>query len=494
MSKNPWIEHIKNYAKEKNISYSKAIKMPDCKASYVGRVISTAPGDEVAQSIKGEGVFSGEAFNPLAYIKDRKQKLERTIKTIKGERFLPAKVDKIVGKYANKNITGIKLHRTPLGKTLMTVLNLASGNTLKDKIANSAYDKLFHLFMCIETSDGSFSIEKNEVINANASCKLPPYTETRVINTVPEGLTVEQSLENTKAKLGDKFLSYSASNNNCQHFITAFLEANKIGDSSDISFVKQDTENLFEGNPTFRKIVNSVTNLGTVFSNITGGELDDETDPCWKGYTQIGMKKKRGKKVPNCVPDDMPIDYKKMKWGSLTRQMNAYNSKHSKKLDLYHFSKHIIKNPKDYTPTTVHRANFYINVIRGKGLTDIIKKIGETAGKPYEISGVNPFKLGFDLGEKVIAPELMKVLPPEKVKKSFGGKISNDNKMKKANPWIQHVKQFAQQQNMKYSQALKDPACKLSYGKVGSGMPTSDEAIIAENYDSSKLGARTGGL
>ena len=25
-------------------------------------------------------------------------------------------------------------------------------------------------------------------------------------------------------------------------------------------------------------------------------------DPCWDGYKQIGMKKKNGKKVPNCVP------------------------------------------------------------------------------------------------------------------------------------------------------------------------------------------------
>jgi hypothetical protein len=31
------------------------------------------------------------------------------------------------------------------------------------------------------------------------------------------------------------------------------------------------------------------------------GELQEE-DPCWKGYTQVGMKKKGGKEVPNCVP------------------------------------------------------------------------------------------------------------------------------------------------------------------------------------------------
>ena len=26
-------------------------------------------------------------------------------------------------------------------------------------------------------------------------------------------------------------------------------------------------------------------------------------DPCWEGYEQVGMKKKNGEKVPNCVPE-----------------------------------------------------------------------------------------------------------------------------------------------------------------------------------------------
>ena len=29
---------------------------------------------------------------------------------------------------------------------------------------------------------------------------------------------------------------------------------------------------------------------------------NEEADPCWDGYQQIGMKMKKGKKVPNCVP------------------------------------------------------------------------------------------------------------------------------------------------------------------------------------------------
>jgi len=32
------------------------------------------------------------------------------------------------------------------------------------------------------------------------------------------------------------------------------------------------------------------------------GSMDEEKGPCWTGYKQVGMKKKGGKMVPNCVP------------------------------------------------------------------------------------------------------------------------------------------------------------------------------------------------
>jgi hypothetical protein len=44
------------------------------------------------------------------------------------------------------------------------------------------------------------------------------------------------------------------------------------------------------------------------------GELrKDLQDACWKGYKQVGMKDKNGKKVPNCVPEayDIGHDYAK---------------------------------------------------------------------------------------------------------------------------------------------------------------------------------------
>jgi hypothetical protein len=32
-------------------------------------------------------------------------------------------------------------------------------------------------------------------------------------------------------------------------------------------------------------------------------------EACWKGYKQIGMKKKGGKTVPNCVPKNETTNY-----------------------------------------------------------------------------------------------------------------------------------------------------------------------------------------
>jgi len=31
-------------------------------------------------------------------------------------------------------------------------------------------------------------------------------------------------------------------------------------------------------------------------------------ETCWDGYKQVGMKKKNGKNVPNCVPEDAPAN------------------------------------------------------------------------------------------------------------------------------------------------------------------------------------------
>lgn len=34
-------------------------------------------------------------------------------------------------------------------------------------------------------------------------------------------------------------------------------------------------------------------------------KMNESDDPCWKGYKKVGMKKKAGKDVPNCVKEDV---------------------------------------------------------------------------------------------------------------------------------------------------------------------------------------------
>ena len=60
------------------------------------------------------------------------------------------------------------------------------------------------------------------------------------------------------------------------------------------------------------------------------------------------------------------IDFEDINWGSLTEQMKAYNSSHSKDLDLEGFARMIIADPSKFQKRTLQRARFYINVLLPK--------------------------------------------------------------------------------------------------------------------------------
>lgn len=205
-------------------------------------------------SISGDGI--GDYFNTVLY----------------GRNDLPPLVRNKLRKWGNEHIVSITIGRTPLGRPMMTALELASGFTFAEKLEQIPYEKLFHLFLGITTTRHKFTIEKNEVINMGVfHNKYPADTEFKQIQYIPEDLTTNICIEKTRARMGDKFLTYSAKNNNCQDFVKAFLEANQIGNSDDIAFVKQDTLSLFEGNDTLRKISNSVTDLGAKINEIVYG-------------------------------------------------------------------------------------------------------------------------------------------------------------------------------------------------------------------------------
>jgi hypothetical protein len=57
------------------------------------------------------------------------------------------------------------------------------------------------------------------------------------------------------------------------------------------------------------KITKAADYLDSAADYLDSGEHDigEEKGPCWTGYKQVGMKKKNGKEVPNCVPEHTGI-------------------------------------------------------------------------------------------------------------------------------------------------------------------------------------------
>jgi hypothetical protein len=520
-----WFPILKLLAEGTKEAYSRAIGQGGANViRNLGQIVvdNTDLQDDLEQQVEGSGLFSN--FNKA--VKSVVNKVKDTATAvIYGRDDYPPKVRDTISKYGDKVITGITLGRTPLGKPLMTALQVASGNTFSQKLENTPYDKLFHLFMCIEFANGKIVLEKNEVINTENSCKIPKDTETKVITSsdIPTGLTLIDALNKTKERMGGKFFTYSAKDNNCQDFIVAFLTANNIGNETDKSWVKQETKVLFEGNDRLRKIANTLTDIGARVDVLRQG---------------AGI-----------------IDFEDMKWGSFSKQLKAYNSQHNKKLDLHNFAMMILANPDKFQERTKKRARFYINIILKKGgmideendplfqnplpivanppppppppepepvniPTPVATKKNDK--KKGGMIGSDPYAGMTDYLGRPVVIKNQSAIEAERLKKIRGyGKIkSPNNNISMANKWIEYVKSYAKKNNMKYSEALKDPKCKAGYksgegvfdvlksvGQAvapvaidlasqyakkkisGSGMPTSRDAYIAELYDQANLGA-----
>jgi len=64
------------------------------------------------------------------------------------------------------------------------------------------------------------------------------------------------------------------------------------------------------------------------------------------------------------------LDLSHIKWGSLTQQFNEYKKTHPEIKSLEEFAHHIVSNPNKFHKRTLKRANFYKNVLQGKGLKE----------------------------------------------------------------------------------------------------------------------------
>jgi hypothetical protein len=197
-------------------------------------------------------------------------------KKIFGNNSMSTALKRILDKYGNEKITGMSVGRTPVPSYITGALNAVSLGEWKKKFADKPFDKLYHLYMIIQTPKGKFMIEKNERINASEN--VPTSTDTMTISGIPDGLTPNILIERTEKYMGGKFLPYSAYDNNCQDFIIAILKSNHLGNESVYKFVKQDTEDLFKASgTTTRKFANTLTDLGAAASKVFSGGYESDS-------------------------------------------------------------------------------------------------------------------------------------------------------------------------------------------------------------------------
>ena len=195
------------------------------------------------------------------------ERLKKTSKSlIYGRENISPNVDKFMRDHGDEPILEMIISRNVLSSILTGSMKLISSQ-FREK---SASNKLYHLKLLIRTTHSNVSLEKNEVITI--SPYQMNYGAENLYVHFPPGLTINILLQNTRNKMGNSFLTYSARDNNCQNFVLSLLQANGLSNERNILFTKQSTTALFS--TEMRKFTNTITDIAGKIDIIReGGNL-----------------------------------------------------------------------------------------------------------------------------------------------------------------------------------------------------------------------------
>jgi hypothetical protein len=161
-------------------------------------------------------------------------------------------------------------------------------------VANVPYDDLFHLFIELTLDNGQkWILEKIERINLVKEDRSKKQGA-EFTSSFPVNKSMNELFQDTKNRMGDKFLPYQSASNNCQYFIMGVLDGNGLNNSERTSFVKQDTKAIFESNPALRKFANTLTDIGG-YGNAIIGEVSKPIDAIREATKPKTIKKQFNK-------------------------------------------------------------------------------------------------------------------------------------------------------------------------------------------------------
>lgn len=262
---------------------------------------------------------------------EEEQKFRVQAFTEKLPEFAPPDVRKMLADWGDATIVKARICRKPLNKVITKLGQILTRGEMLKKAKSLGYDDLYHVYVdfFVRKPDGKSTmirIEKNQKVKvtylrgtsageAGIQCVDQPPTKP---------VTLLEAVKRAEQRIGPRNLwVYDLNNKNCQDFaigllgsgngmitpagralakqnVSEFLPKPLMGATGKITNLANRIKSFIEGKGLSGGALSKDEIMSLLLrENVAGRGLDKA---CWKGYQAIGMKTKRGRKVPNCVP------------------------------------------------------------------------------------------------------------------------------------------------------------------------------------------------
>jgi len=175
----------------------------------------------------------------------------------------PPQVQAIINECGESKIVDVKLCKEPISQNIELLLKVLAGpKTWGEAKRKYGFDRFYHLFMIITMDNGrKIQVEKNEVIRMSHDPRPCPDA----LDLGNPNAKLNDVLNRTKDRMGSKFYTYDAFNNNCQVFIAELLKSVNMYNKSASDFVFQDLQGLQQELPGYSKyIAKGLTTIGAI--------------------------------------------------------------------------------------------------------------------------------------------------------------------------------------------------------------------------------------
>ena len=124
------------------------------------------------------------------------------------------------------------------------------------------------------------------------------YIDTNAMSYVDENGNKLEWIRKAHLDLHNKGIGYNFFNPKETKTASNFMNEQSLGLSQYSKLNELGGQVGYEGTSDPRSMRKDVQ----IENRTKGKKMKEDKDPCWKGYEMVGMKKKGGRKVPNCVP------------------------------------------------------------------------------------------------------------------------------------------------------------------------------------------------